>query len=63
MIKILIHTCVKIYIPVIVLDFDFSRFGQLGEYPKAPDNYMFVEGKVTEIEGLEILYIVEEAVV
>lgn len=46
-----------------MLDFDFSRFGQLGEYPKAPDNNMFVECKVTETEGLEILYIVEEAVV
>lgn len=46
-----------------MLDFDFSRFDQLSEYPNAPDNYMFVEGKVTETEGLEILYIVEEGIV
>lgn len=46
-----------------MLDLNFSRFGQLGKYLKAPDNYMFVEGKVTVTKGLEILYIVEEAVV
>lgn len=46
-----------------MLDFNFSRFGQLGEYLKAPDNLMFVEGKVTVTKGLEILYTAEEAVV